>query len=482
MVNLNFYLFPAKLTPEGAIQVSDDQSTQPEPFKIKMVEKITLPPLEKRQKLAEKSGYNVFMLRAEDVFIDLLTDSGTSAMSDRQWAGMIETTQAYAGSQSFYSLEKTMKEIFGFKHMVPVHQGRAAENILFSTILFQGCYVPNNMHFDTTEANILRNKGEPINLAVEEAYDTTKPAPFKGNMDSKKLELFIRDKGAKKIPLIMTTITNNSAGGQPVSIQNIKETSSIAKKYGIPFFIDACRFAENCYFIKQREQGYRDYTLKEIANELFSYADGCTFSGKKEALTNIGGMLCTNDNDLYEKLQNLCIVIEGYPTYGGMACRELEAMAIGMHEALDEEYQSFRHRQIEYLASLLRRGGVPFIEPPGGHAIFVDAKKFLPHIPPEQFPAQALTIQIYVESGVRAVEIGSSCFGKTDEKTGKFIPARMELVRLAIPRRTYTDNHLKYVAESIIRLHRNRQNIKGLKRIYAPKLLGHFTARFEPSA
>jgi tryptophanase len=460
--------------------VSNDQSTHPEPFKIKMVEKIELLPSERRKELAKKNGYNVFMLRAEDVFIDLLTDSGTSAMSDQQWAGMVKTTQSYAGSQSYYSLEKAMRDIFGFKHVIPVHQGRAAENILFSTMLFPGCYVPNNMHFDTTEANVLRNEGQPVNLAVDEAYDTTKPAPFKGNMNTKKLDQFIIEKTARKIPLIMTTVTNNTAGGQPVSIQNVKETSAIAKKHRIPFFIDACRFAENCYFIKQREQGYQDHTIKEIANELFSYADGCTFSGKKEALTNIGGLLCANDNDLYEKLRNLCIVIEGYPTYGGMACRELEAMAIGLYEAVDEEYQAYRHRQIEYLASLLRKEGVPIVEPAGGHAVFVDAKKFLPHILPEQFPAQALTVQIYIESGVRAVEIGSSCFGKTDEKTGKFVPAEMELVRLAIPRRTYTDNHLKYVAESISRLHRSSKNIKGLKRVYAPKLLGHFTAKFEP--
>ena len=456
--------------------------TTPEPFKIKMVQKIRLLPKEKRQELACQSGRNVFMLKAEDVFIDLLTDSGTSAMSDQQWAGMIKTTQAYAGSESFYSLENVMKDIFGFRHVIPVHQGRAAENVLFSTIIFPDSYVPNNMHFDTTEANILRNQGTPVNLAVEDAYDTTRNAPFKGNMDTERLEKFIEEKTSKKIPLIMMTITNNSAGGQPVSMENIKETSAIAHKHGIPFFIDACRFAENCYFIKQREQGYRNRSLKQIARELFSYADGCTFSGKKEALTNIGGMLCTNDDQLYEKLQNLSIVIEGYTTYGGMACRELEAMATGLKEALDEGYQNYRHAQIEHLAHLLREGRVPIVEPPGGHAVFIDAKRFLPHIPPEQFPAQALTIQIYIESGVRAVEIGSSCFGKTDEKTGKFVPARMELVRLAIPRRTYTDNHLAYVAEGIINLYKNREDIKGLKRVYATKLLSHFTARFEPVA
>jgi tryptophanase len=459
--------------------MDEDLPWQPEPFKIKMVEKINLHPREKRKQLIEKSGYNVFMLKAEDVFIDLLTDSGTSAMSDRQWAGMMQTNQAYAGSQSFYSLENAMKDIFGFEHMIPVHQGRAAENMLFSTMLTPGCYVPNNMHFDTTEANVLRNKGIPINLAVEDAYDTAKIAPFKGNMDTKKLEQFIREKTPQKIPLVMITATNNSAGGQPVSMQNIKETAAVARKYGIPFFIDACRFAENCYFIKQREQGHKNKTLKEIAREMFSYADGCTFSGKKEALTNIGGMLCTNNDELHEKLENLCILIEGFVTYGGLACRELEAMAIGLYEAVDEEYQMYRHRQVEYLANLLRQEGVPIVEPAGGHAVFVDAKRFLPNVSSDQFPAQALTVQLYIESGVRGVEIGSSCFGKIDEKTGKFIPARLELLRLAIPRRAYTDNHMRYVAECLIKLYKKRDQIKGLKRIYASRLLGHFTAKFE---
>ncbi|MEM3577186.1 MAG: tryptophanase [Candidatus Bathyarchaeia archaeon] len=452
----------------------------PEPFRIKMVERIKLHPREIREKLIREAGYNVFMLKADDVFIDLLTDSGTSAMSDEQWAGMIKTRQAYAGSESYYSLERAVKDIFGFKYLIPVHQGRAAENILFSTMVSPGCYVPNNMHFDTTEANVLLRGGVPVNLVVEEAYDTQKISPFKGNMDVEKLERFIKEKTPEKIPLIMITITNNSAGGQPVSMQNIRAVSETARKYGIPFFIDACRFAENCFLIKMREEGYQNKSVKEIARELFSYADGCTFSGKKEALTNIGGMLCTNIEELYEKFKTLAITIEGFITYGGLACRELEAMAVGLYEAIDEEYQAYRHHQIEFFAKLLRDGGVPIVEPPGGHAVYVDAKKFLPHIPPEQFPGQALVVQLYIEAGVRAVELGSSCFGKVDEKTGKFIPARMELVRLSIPRRVYTDNHLRYVAESLIRLYEKREHIKGLKRVYAPKLLGHFTARFEP--
>jgi tryptophanase len=452
----------------------------PEPFRIKMVERIRLHSRETRERLIREAGYNVFMLRAEDVFIDLLTDSGTSAMSDEQWAGMIRTRQAYAGSESYYNLEKAVRDIFGFKYFIPVHQGRAAENILFSTLVFPGCYVPNNMHFDTTEANVLLRGGFPVNLAVEEAFDTQKVLPFKGNMDVEKLEQLIKEKGPAKIPLIMVTITNNGVGGQPVSMQNIREVSETARKYGIPFFIDACRFAENCYFIKMREEGYRNKSIKEIARELFSYADGCTFSGKKEALTNIGGFLCTNIEELYEKFKSLAIAVEGFITYGGLACRELEAMAIGLYEAIDEEYQTYRHRQVDFFARLLREGSVPIVEPPGGHAVYVDAKRFLPHIPPERFPGQALVVQLYVEAGVRAVELGSSCFGKIDEATGKFIPAPMELVRLAIPRRVYTDNHLRYVAESLIKLYEKRDRIKGLKRVYAPKVLGHFTAKFEP--
>lgn len=454
--------------------------TLPEPFRIKMVERIRLLPREVREKLIREAGFNVFMLKAEDVFIDLLTDSGTSAMSDEQWAGMIKTMQAYAGSDSYYSLKEAVKDIFGFKYFIPVHQGRAAENILFSTTVSSGCYVPNNTHFDTTEANVLLRGGVPVNLVVDEAYDTQKILPFKGNMDTEKLENFIKEKGPAKIPLIMLTITNNNVGGQPVSMENIREVSAIAKKHSIPFFIDACRFAENCYFIKMREQGYRDKGIKEIAREIFSYADGCTFSAKKEALTNIGGMLCTNIEELHEKFKTLAITIEGFVTYGGLACRELEAMAIGLYEAIDEEYQAYRHHQIEYFASLLREGGIPIVEPPGGHAVYVDAKRFLPHIPPEEFPGQALVVQLYIEAGVRAVEIGSSMFGRVDEETGKFVPAPMELVRLAVPRRVYTDNHLRYVAESLTRLYKKRGQIKGLRRIYAPKLLGHFTAKFEP--
>lgn len=451
----------------------------PEPFKIKMIERISLPAREKRKSLIEKAGYNVFMLQAKDVFIDLLTDSGTAAMSDRQWAGMFETTQAYAGSQSYFSLGKAMKDIFGFKYWIPVHQGRAAENILFSTIAVSSCYVPNNTHFDTTEANIENNKGIPVNFVVEDAYDPQKILPFKGNMDTKKLEAFIKEKTPQKIPLIMITITNNGVGGQPVSMQNIKEVSEISKKYQIPFFIDACRFAENCYLIKQREPEFKDKTIKEIANAIFLCADGCTFSAKKDALTNIGGMLCTNDEDLHTKFSNMLIKIEGFLTYGGLACRDLEAMARGLYEAIDEDYQAYRYGQIVYLAKLLKDGGIPIYEPNGSHAVYIDSQKFLPHIPPEQFPDAALTAHIYLESGVRVVGLGSSASGKIDEKTGKFIPAKIELVRLAVPRRVYTNNHLRYVAECLIKLYREREKVKGLRKTFSPKSLPHFTSQYE---
>lgn len=470
------------LQPAHTTTTSEDELPIPEPFKIKMVEQITLLPRPEREHLLKEAGYNVFCLRSDQVFIDLLTDSGTSAMSDVQWANMMNTPQAYAGSSSFYTLEAVVRDLFGFKHVLPEHQGRAAENVLFSTLVAPkpGCYVPNNTHFDTTEANVLRCGGHPINLPVPEAFDTALDSPFKGNMDVEALDSFIVEKGPENIPLVMITITNNSAGGQPVSMDNVRQVSAIARRHGIPFFIDAARFAENCWFIQRWEPGYEGKPLDEIARELFSYADGCTFSGKKEALANVGGLLCCNDDQLYEALRNLTIVVEGYPTYGGLACRDLMAMARGLLEVTKEAYQVYRHNQIELLAGLLREAGVPIVEPPGGHAVYVDAKRFLPHIPQEQFPAQALTAALYAISGVRGVEIGSSCFGRIDETTGQFIPAKLELMRLALPRRVYTDNHLRYVAASINRLYQQRDSIQGLRRVYATKLLSHFTARFEP--
>ncbi len=452
---------------------------EPEPFKIKMVEPLKRLDKEERRKKIVEAGYNVFKLRSSDVYIDLLTDSGTSSMSDEQWGEMFKTEQAYAGSDSYYLLEKTVKEIFGFDKFVPVHQGRAAENILFSELVNDGDFVPNNMHFDTTKANVKHKGGTPVNLVRDEAYDIDKKVDFKGNLDTKKLSDFIEDKGTDKIPVIMLTVTNNTGGGQPVSMENIEEVSKVAKEYSIPLFLDACRFAENAFFIKEREKGYNSKSIREIVKEMFSYVDGFTFSAKKEGLVNIGGLIGVRDEELQERCENLGIIIEGFPTYGGMACRELSAMAKGIEEATTYEYQKYRHQQVQFLADRLVEAGVPIIEPAGGHAVFIDAKFFLPHISQENFPAQALTVQLYIESGIRGVELGTSAFGELD-KEGNVIPAEMETMRLAIPRRVYTLNQLNYVAESVIKLYENRESIKGLKRTYAPKLLGHFKAEFEP--
>ncbi|MFO7992519.1 MAG: tryptophanase [Thermoplasmata archaeon] len=452
---------------------------EPEPFKIKMVEKLKkLTRTERRTKI-EKVGYNVFKLKAEDVFIDLLTDSGTSSMSDEQWGEMVKTEQAYAGSDSYYMLEKAVSDIFGFDRFVTVHQGRAAENILFSNLVGDGDFVPNNMHFDTTKANVKHKGGTPVNLVVQDAYDTTSKADFRGNMDIPLLKEFIEEKGVDKIPLIMLTITNNTGGGQPVSMENIRDVSKTASEYDIPFFLDACRFAENAYFIKTKEEGYEEKTIREIVREIFSHADGFTFSAKKDGLANIGGMIGVRDKELYDKCVNLGIIIEGFPTYGGMACRDLAAIAVGLRESTTFEYLKYRHQQVKYLGDLLTNAGVPIIEPVGGHAVFIDAKRFLPDIPPERFPAQALTAQLYIESGVRGVELGTSAFGEKDED-GNLVPAPFENMRLAVPRRVYTLNQLRYVAESVISLYEKRDEIKGLKRVYAPELLGHFMAEFEP--
>ncbi len=449
-----------------------------EPFRIKMVEEIKLPPKKERERLIKEAGFNVFQLKIDDIYIDLLTDSGTSAMSDRQWAAMLMTKQAYAGSNSYYMLEKVVRDIFGFRFFVPVHQGRAGEHILFSSVVKPGNIVPNNSHFDTTHANIKFVGGIPRDFVIEDAYDTEKDVPFKGNINIEKLEDFV-EKNKDNIPLIMTTITNNTVGGQPVSMENIRRTSEIARKYNIPFFIDACRFAENSYFIKTREKGYENKDIKEIAREIFSYADGCTFSGKKDALTNIGGILATNDDELFEKIKDMLVITEGFLTYGGLACRELAAMAVGLKESTQERYLEYRCGQVKYLWEKLHNAGVPTVNPVGGHAVFIDGKRFFPNIPQGQFPSQTLAVELYIESGVRGVEVGTSCFGEVDKKTGKTILPKLDLLRLAIPRRVYTNNHMDYVAESIIKIYKRRREIKGLKRVYAPLLLGHFLARFE---
>ncbi|MCX8105310.1 MAG: tryptophanase [Ignavibacterium album] len=450
-----------------------------EPFKIKSVEPIRFTTREERETLLKEAGYNPFMLHSDDVLIDLLTDSGTSAMSSKQWAGIMEGDEAYAGSKSFYRFEAVVKSITQMKHIIPTHQGRAAEKILFSIVGGQGKYFPNNTHFDTTRANIEFTGSEAVDLLNEVGKHPEIRADFKGNMDLEKLEAFIKEKGPENIPLCLITVTNNSGGGQPVSMQNIRETKEICKKYGIPLFIDACRFAENAYFIKLREKGYENKTPLEIAQEMFSYADGVTMSAKKDALVNIGGFLAMNDDDLAMKCRNLLIVTEGFPTYGGLAGRDLEAVAQGLIEVLDEHYLQYRIRSVEYLGEKLIAAGVPIIEPPGGHAIYIDAKRFTPHIPPEQYPGQSIVCELYIEGGVRAVEIGSVMFGKYD-KQGKLIPAMMELVRLAIPRRVYTQSHVDYLIEVISEVYRKRNELKGYKITYEAPILRHFTAKFEP--
>lgn len=450
-----------------------------EPFKIKSVEPIRFTTREEREKLLKEAGYNPFLLPADDVLIDLLTDSGTSAMSAKQWAGIMEGDESYAGSKSFYRFEAVIKSITNMKFIIPTHQGRAAEKILFTIVGGAGKYIPNNTHFDTTRANVEFSGAEAVDLLNEVGKHPEIRADFKGNMDIEKLEAFIKEKGVENIPLCMITVTNNSGGGQPVSMQNIKDVKAVCKKYGIPLFIDACRFAENAYFIKMREKGYENKTPLEIAQEMFSYADGCTMSAKKDALVNIGGFLAMNDEQLAMNCRNLLIVTEGFPTYGGLAGRDLEAVAQGLLEILDEHYLQYRIRSVEYLGEKLVSAGVPIIEPPGGHAIYVDAKRFLPNVPPDQYPGQSIVCELYLEGGVRAVEIGSVMFGKYD-KNGKLIPGMMELVRMAIPRRVYTQSHIDYLIEIIIEVYKNREKLKGYKITYEAPMLRHFTARFEP--
>ncbi len=450
-----------------------------EPFKIKSVEPIRFTSKEDRIKILKKAGCNPFLIHADDVLIDLLTDSGTSAMSAKQWAGIMEGDESYAGSRSFYRFEEIVKKITGLEFIIPTHQGRAAEKILFFNVGGAGKFIPNNTHFDTTRANIEFTGAEAVDLLNETGKKPEVKADFKGDMDVEKLEAFIKEKGAENIPLCMLTITNNSGGGQPVSMKNIREVKAVCKKYGIPFFLDACRFAENAYFIKKREKGYENKSVLQIAQEMFSYADGATMSAKKDALVNIGGFLAMNDPDLALKCRNLLIVTEGFPTYGGLAGRDLEAVAQGLEEVLDEHYLQYRIRSVEYLGEKLVAAGIPIIEPPGGHAIYIDAKRFLPDIPPEQFPGQSIVCQLYIEGGIRAVEIGSVMFGKYD-KSGKLIPPPMELVRLAIPRRVYTQSHIDYVIEVIIEVFKNKNSMKGYKIIYEAPMLRHFTAKFEP--
>jgi tryptophanase len=450
-----------------------------EPFRIKSVEPIKITTREERERYLVDAGHNVFLLDAEDVLIDLLTDSGTSAMSHHQWAAMMEGDESYAGSRSWHRFEGVIKDIFGFEHVIPTHQGRAAERLLFGIMCKEGDVVPNNTHFDTTRANVEFTGAEAVDVVIPEGREPATYHPFKGNVDLEALENLIETVGVERIPLIMITVTNNSGGGQPVSMANIKAVSKIARSYGIPLYMDACRFAENAYFIKLREEGYAAKSVKEIAQEIFSYADGCTMSAKKDAFANIGGFLCTNDGELARQEKDLLILTEGYPTYGGLAGRDLEAIAVGLNEVLEEDYLRYRFASTRYLGEHLAAEGVPIVQPPGGHAIYIDAKEMLPHIPPSRFPGQALACALYLEGGIRGVEIGSVMFGKKDPDTGAEIPSPMELVRLAIPRRVYTQSHVDYVVEVIVEVYKRREALKGLQITYEAPFLRHFTARFK---
>jgi|TARA_B110000495_G_scaffold28951_1_gene21850 tyrosine phenol-lyase len=449
-----------------------------EPFRIKSVEPIRMNTLSERKSVLKKAYYNLFLINAKDVIIDLLTDSGTGAMSSQQWAGIMLGDESYAGSNSFLFFEKTIKELMGFKNIIPTHQGRAAERILFSVIAKKGDFIPSNNHFDTTRANILNVDAHAIDLVCKESYDFKSDFPFKGDIDINKLEDFIKEKGVSNIPVIMLTITNNTGGGQPVSMKNIRETSRIAKKYCIPFYLDACRFAENAYFIKKKEDGYQNKTIKQIVKEIFSYADGCTMSAKKDAIANMGGFLCTNDDKLAKKKKDLLILTEGFPTYGGLSGRDLEAVAYGLIEVIEEDYLDYRIKSTKYLGEKLNKMGIPIINPPGGHAIYIDAKTFLNHIPVDDLPGQALACELYIEGGIRTSEIGSLMFGGYD-KEGKKFYAQHELVRLAIPRRTYTQSHIDYVVEVFDKIKYNRTNIKGLKIVSESNTLRHFSAKLE---
>ncbi len=448
-----------------------------EPFRIKTVEPIKMTSPAERRTLIEKAGFNLFKLAAEDVIIDLLTDSGTSAMSAAQWGALMQGDESYAGARSWYRFEAAVKKVFGFEHVIPTHQGRAAERILFSVMVKPGHVVPSNTHFDTTRANIQFAGGRAVDLPSPEAADPAARLPFKGNMDTAALRRLIAEVGLEKIPVIMLTVTNNSGGGQPVSMANIREVSQIARTHGIPFYIDACRFAENAYFIKLREPGYADKTPLEIAREMFSYADGATMSAKKDAFANIGGFLATNNGELAAAERDLLILTEGFPTYGGLAGRDLEAIAVGLEEVLHEDYLNYRMASTAYVANKLDRAGVPVMLPAGGHAVYLDAKRFLPHVPPLEYPGQALSVELYVEGGVRGVEIGSVMFGQ-DPQTGEEKPANWELVRLAIPRRVYTQSHMDYVIEAIVQVYERREGIGGMKIIRQPQYLRHFSAEF----
>ncbi len=452
----------------------------PEPFRIKTVEPIRRISREEREVALQAAGYNIFGLRSDDIYVDLLTDSGTGAMSDRQWGAMMQGDESYAGARSYFHLKEAIDSIFGFQHFVPTHQGRAAENILCTLLIKPGDHIPSNTHFDTTEANIRARGGKAINLVIDEAADPAQAHPFKGNMDLQKLDAFIDSVGVDAIPFGMITITNNATGGQPVSVENIRGTSEIYRKHKIPFFIDACRYAENAFFIKQREDGYAEKSTLQIANEIFAMADGATMSAKKDALVNIGGFLAMNDDELFQRSKNELILREGFPTYGGLAGRDLDAIAVGLREGLNEAYLEYRLGQVAYLVDGLLAAGLPVVQPAGGHAVYIDAGGFLPHIPRHEFPGQSLAVELYREGGIRGVEIGSVAFAYTDPETGEEHVPLLELVRLAIPRRMYTQAHMDWVVEAAARIATRKEELRGYRITYAPELLRHFTAVFEP--
>jgi len=449
-----------------------------EPFRIKTVEPIRHTTRVEREAALIAAGYNLFLLRAEDVLIDLLTDSGTGAMSSGQWAGMMQGDESYAGARSFYRFESAVREITHLKHVIPTHQGRAAERILFGSLLKPGDIVPNNTHFDTTRANVEYRGARALDIPMPEGKQPQFVHPFKGNMDLEALERLLADPPAR-VPLVMITVTNNSGGGQPVSMANIRAAGELCHRYGIPLFLDACRFAENAWFIKLREEGYADKTPLAIAQEMFSYVDGCTMSAKKDGLANIGGFLALNDDDLAGRCKTMLILTEGFPTYGGLAGYDLEAIAVGLHEVLDEDYLRYRIRSVEYLGEILMREGIPIVQPPGGHAIYLDALSLLPHIPQSEYPAWALSLVLYLEGGIRSVEIGSVMFGRQPDGSEK--PADMELVRLAFPRRVYTQSHVDYLAEVLLHVYALRERIRGVRIVEAPSVLRHFSARLAPA-
>lgn len=449
-----------------------------EPFRIHSVQSLRMPKPAEREAALQRAGLNLFGLHAEEVLIDLLTDSGTGAMSAKQWAGMLDGDESYAGARSFYRFQEAVQDLTGYAEVIPTHQGRAAERILFQTLLRPGQCVPNNTHFDTTRANIEVTQAEALDLGIAEGRDPALLHPFKGNVDLQALERLLDERGSAQVPLVMVTVTNNSGGGQPVSLENLRAVSALCKRHGVPFFLDACRFAENSWFVKQREPGQAQRSVKEIAQEMFALADGCTMSAKKDGLANMGGFLALNDAELAQRCRNLLILTEGFPTYGGLAGYDLEAIAQGLKEVVDEDYLRYRIRSVAYLAEKVNAAGVPTLQPPGGHAVYLDGKALLPHLPPSRYPAQALAIALYREGGVRGCEIGSVMFGKPLPGGGEQ-PAAMELVRLAFPRRTYTQSHIDYVAEVVIDVASRARELRGLRIASAPPWLRHFTARFE---